>query len=60
MNNIKKIADSKGKKYNWIAAQVDVHYATFIRWVNNEYQPSINHLKDLAEALECSVDEIIN
>lgn len=50
--------DLRGYKKKWIAVQLGISQNVLSRWINNHSMPSVEKLFDLAELLDCKVDDL--
>ena len=50
--------DKRGRSNKWIAGELKVSEESVSRWINNKSYPSIHTLWDLAELLDCKVDDL--
>lgn len=48
----------RGRSNKWIALQLNVTEETISRWIHNKGMPSGKTLFDLADLLECKVDDL--
>jgi len=48
----------RGRTTKWIAKKLEVSPEIVSRWANNKSYPSIHTLFELAELLECTVDDL--
>lgn len=55
---IKKIAKSRGLKAKDIAERCGVSHTTVKMWYIHKYRPSIDHLIQLSELLDCTIDDL--
>lgn len=58
-NRIKEVIIEQGKTNNWLAKELGVTHVSVSRWCSNMYQPSIENLYKIAEALKVSVRELL-
>lgn len=58
INNIKLFLSQKGIKATWIAKQLDCHPTEISNWINGRRKPNLNKAMQLANLLECSVEEL--
>ena len=57
-SKIGEVIDKKGLKHKWVAEQMGIAPTVLSRWVNNRGKPSVDKLFQLAEVLDCKVDEL--
>lgn len=50
--------EKNGRSNKWIARQMGVSEETVSRWANDKAMPSVEKLFQLAELLECGVDDL--
>ena len=58
--NIKRIRESRGMQQIELSARVDVTQAMICQIERGRKQPSVALLADIAEALNCTMDDIVN
>ena len=56
--NIKQLRINKNLTQKELAEKLNVTYQGISRWENDEVEPSIDTIKQMAEVFECSLDEI--
>ena len=59
LNRIKVILVEKDKKIKWLAEQVNKSTNTVSLWCNNQRQPSLENLYEIAEILEVDVYDLL-
>lgn len=59
MNKIKEILESQGRTQTWLAKQIDKSYVVVTNYCNNNKQPSIPLLYQIAEVLDIDVRELL-
>ncbi|KIX20144.1 transcriptional regulator [Flavobacterium sp. 316] len=59
MNKIKEILESQGRTQTWLAKQIDKSYVVVTNYCNNNKQPSIPLLYQIAEVLDVDVRELL-
>jgi len=57
-NNIKELRTKKGMTQKDLANVLNVTAQAVSRWENNEVEPSISTINQMAELFECSIDEL--
>lgn len=57
---IKVLRGKKGLTQKDLADKLFVSFQTISKWENNENEPSISSLRELAKILECSLDFLLN
>jgi putative transcriptional regulator len=58
-NLIKEVLEKQGKTQTWLAEKLDVDFLTINRYANNNRQPSIERLYQIAKLLKVSARELI-
>jgi len=53
-----ELIEEKGYKKKWIAAQLGVSADVLSRWVNDRGMPSLEKAFQIADILECKVDDL--
>lgn len=59
MNKIAEVLNSQGRSALWLAEQVDVKINTFRNYTSNINQPSLPTLRKIADALDVTIDDLI-
>lgn len=59
-NRIKEVLEDRGKSQTWLAEQLDLDFQTVTRYVNNNRQPTIATIFEIAKALKVNPKELIN
>ncbi len=59
MNRIKDVLQAQGRSQTWLADQIDKSYVVVTNYCNNNSQPSIATLRDIAKALDVDVRELL-
>jgi len=59
-NRIKEILEDQDKSQTWLAEQLDLDFQTVTRYVNNNRQPSLEKLFEIAKVLKVNPKELIN
>lgn len=57
-NNIKEFRTKKGMTQKDLAIKLNVTAQAVSRWENNEVEPSISTINQMAELFDCSIDEL--
>lgn len=57
-SKIGEIIESRGYKKKWVAEQIGVSQNVLSRWINNGGMPSVKKLFELADLLDCKVDDL--
>ena len=57
-SNIGEIIESRGYKKKWVAEQIGVSQNVLSRWINDGSMPSVLKLFELADLLDCKVDDL--
>ncbi len=52
------VRDKEGRTNKWLASKLNVTQETISRWVNDKGRPSVEKLFELAEILNCKVDDL--
>lgn len=60
INRIKEVLQEKQKTNNWLAEELKVNYVTVSRWCTNAFQPNLETLTRIAQALDVNVKDLIN
>jgi len=59
VNKIKEILESQGRTQTWLAKQIDKSYVVVTNYCNNNKQPSIPLLYQIAKILDVDVRELL-
>jgi transcriptional regulator with XRE-family HTH domain len=59
-NRIKEVLEDMGKSQTWLAEQLDLDFQTITRYVNNNRQPAIARLFEIAKVLKVNPRELLN
>jgi transcriptional regulator with XRE-family HTH domain len=59
LNLIKEVLEQQGKTQTWLAGRLDVEFLTVNRYANNNRQPSIERLVEIAKILKVSPRQLI-
>lgn len=57
-SNIGYWIEKRGYKKKWVAEQIGVSQNVLSRWINNGSMPSVTKLFELADLLDCKVDDL--
>lgn len=60
INRIKVVLAEQDKTNRWLAEAIGKNEATVSRWCSNKAQPSIDVFRQIAEALDIDVRELLN
>ena len=58
-NRIKVVLAEKNVQSKQLGQMVGVSRTTISKWVNNKQQPTLNHLYEIADALEVNICELL-
>ena len=59
MNRIKEVLKEQGRTQTWLAEKIDKSYVVVTNYCNNNAQPSIPVLRDIAQVLDVDVRELL-
>jgi putative transcriptional regulator len=59
MNRIKEVLQEQGRTQTWLADKIDKSYVIVTNYCNNNSQPSIPVLREIAEVLDVDVRELL-
>ncbi|AEM69847.1 helix-turn-helix domain protein [Allomuricauda ruestringensis DSM 13258] len=59
MNRIKEVLKQQGRTQTWLAEQVGKSYVVVTNYCNNNAQPSIPVLRQIAKILDVDVRELL-
>lgn len=59
MNRIKDVLKEQGRTQAWLAEKIDKSYVVVTNYCNNNSQPSIPVLREIAKALDVDVKELL-
>lgn len=59
MNRIKEILKEQGRTQTWLAEQIGKSYVVVTNYCNNNAQPSVPVLRQIAEVLDVDVRELL-
>jgi putative transcriptional regulator len=59
MNRIKEVLKEQGRTQTWLADQIDKSYVVVTNYCNNNTQPSIPVLRDIAKVLDVDVKDLL-
>ena len=57
---LKKLRSDKGLTQKELSDQLHVTFQTISKWENDENEPDISTLKELAKLYDCSIDYLVN
>jgi len=60
INRLKVVLVEKKRTAKWLGQQMGKDPATISKWCTNTVQPSLEHLKTIAEILEVDVKDLLN
>lgn len=59
MNRIKEVLQQQGRSQTWLAEQIGKSYVVVTNYCNNNTQPSIPILREIAKVLDVDVRELL-
>lgn len=59
MNRIKDVLKEQGRTQTWLADQIDKSYVVVTNYCNNNTQPSIPVLREIAKVLDVDVKDLL-
>ena len=59
MNQIKEVLNEQGRTQTWLAEKIDKSYVVVTNYCNNNTQPSIPVLRQIAKVLGVDVRELL-
>ena len=59
MNRIKEVLKEQGRTQTWLAEKISKSYVIVTNYCNNNAQPSIEVLRNIAKALDVDVRELL-
>lgn len=59
MNRIKEVLKEQGRSQKWLSEQIGKSYIVVTNYCNNNSQPSIPVLREIAKALDIDVRELL-
>jgi putative transcriptional regulator len=59
MNKIKDVLQAQGRSQTWLAEQIGKSYVVVTNYCNNNSQPSISVLRNIAKELDVDVRELL-
>lgn len=59
VNKIKEVLESQGRTQTWLAKQIEKSYVVVTNYCNNNKQPSIPLLYEIAKTLDVDVRELL-
>ena len=60
MNRIKEVLKEQGRTQTWLAEKISKSYVVVTNYCNNNNQPSIPVLRQIAEVLDVDVRELLS
>lgn len=59
MNRIKEVLKEQGRTQTWLADQIEKSYVIVTNYCNNNAQPSIPVLREIAKVLDVDVKDLL-
>ena len=59
MNRIKEVLKDQGRTQTWLAEKIDKSYVVVTNYCNNNTQPTIATLREIAKVLDIDVRELL-
>lgn len=59
-NRLREVLEDRGKSQTWLAEQMDLDFQTITRYVNNNRQPTLARLYEIAKILKVNPKELLN
>lgn len=59
MNRIKEVLKEQGRTQTWLAEKINKSYVVVTNYCNNNTQPSVPVLRDIAKVLDVDVRELL-
>jgi len=59
MNRIKEVLKEQGRTQTWLAEKINKSYVVVTNYCNNNNQPSIKVLRDIAAVMDVDVRELL-
>jgi putative transcriptional regulator len=59
MNRIKDVLKEQGRTQTWLAEKIDKSYVVVTNYCNNNTQPSVSTLRQIAKVLDVDVRELL-
>ena len=59
MNRIKEVLQAQGRTQTWLAEKIGKSYVVVTNYCNNNTQPSVPVLRQIAEVLDVDVRELL-
>lgn len=59
MNRIKEVLKDQGRTQTWLAQKINKSYVIVTNYCNNNSQPSIEVLRNIAKVLDVDVRELL-
>ncbi|GCC53181.1 XRE family transcriptional regulator [Chryseotalea sanaruensis] len=60
LNRLSEVLEDRGKSQIWLAEQLDLDFQTITRYVNNNRQPTLSRLFEIAKILKVNPRELLN
>jgi transcriptional regulator with XRE-family HTH domain len=60
LNKIKEILEAQGRSQTWLAKQLKKSYPVVTNYCNNNTQPSLYILNEIAEILDVDIKDLLN
>lgn len=58
-NRLREVLEDQGKSQTWLAEQMDLDFQTITRYVNNNRQPTLPRLYEIAKILKVNPKELL-
>jgi len=59
LNRIRVVLAEKGLTNKWLAEKMEKSATTVSRWCNNDMQPSLETLSDIADTLKIDIKDLL-
>lgn len=59
INRLKVVLAEKKRTAKWLASEIGKDPATISKWCTNTTQPSLDALRDISNALEVNIQELL-
>jgi transcriptional regulator with XRE-family HTH domain len=59
MNRIKEVLKEQGRTQTWLAEKIDKSYVVVTNYCNNNTQPTVPTLREIAKVLDIDVRELL-
>lgn len=60
LNRIREVLEDRGKSQTWLAEQLDLDFQTITRYANNNRQPTLARIFEIARILRVNPKELLN